>query len=106
MCEESVGSTDRISEMPELRPGDKISTTHRGKNTTDRTLTVEVAKENGDYVLSGYGTQYVLTLEPQMHKPDWVLLCWQSRPEGRIVRTLEVLERSVKPGSDGGQADE
>lgn len=96
-----------LNELPELEEGDKVSVTMSPDapwSNDQRTLTVEKPSKqktsdgvNGvtsaGYILSGYGTQYRLSVvESLTGAYERVNLSWKSRPSGRWVKSIEVLD--------------
>lgn len=93
-----------LNEVPELDEGDKVKIqmlTDGASSKDERTLTV-AEKVGGDgvstfrgrerdaYVLTGYGAEYRLGVVTRVGE-DRVELSWKSRPCGRWVKSIEVV---------------
>jgi len=77
---------EKPTELPGLGSGDRVSISTQYR---DRTLTVDEVREES-YILTGYGTKYQMIVAERHKAPDWVMLKWQSQPEGAIITGIEV----------------
>ena len=84
---QSAGEKEQPSTLPDLDKGDSIKISVRA-NKIERTLKVDEVKDDY-YILTGYGTKYKLSILENEREPDWVMIHWQSTPEGEIVTNIE-----------------
>lgn len=72
--------------LPDLDIGQEISVSTK---FSSRTLTVDEVRGES-YILTGYGTRYELSVSEMVDEPNWVMIYWDSQPEGEIVTDIEV----------------
>ncbi|RLM32655.1 hypothetical protein [Haloarcula sp. Atlit-120R] len=99
-------SEEELNQIPNLSESDRVHVETHGDWDADRTLTVEqvdadpertdnlsITSQDSQVVLSGYGTEYRLTIDRSWTNA-WqrVTLSWPSRPEGISVTDIGVID--------------